>query len=218
MDRLNYLLENLRDVKSFADIGCDHGKLGYDLIKNGLIEKLILTDISADCLNKAKMLFKKMGNNVSFRCGDGIKVVEPFEVEALVISGMGAELIYNILNFDINKTKSFRKILLQPMTKPDLIRQFAIEKNINIVDDAIVSEGRKFYNVIILDTTKSYNGEEEIFFPKFLKACTKEDVFKSYVEHNIKKLENINKKISENSSNTEEIYKNNLLLEKWRKY
>ena len=56
MNRITELYSRLRPCRLFADIGCDHGFVAELAVKNGIAEKVYISDISAKCLAKAEKL------------------------------------------------------------------------------------------------------------------------------------------------------------------
>ena len=88
--RLNAIAMLCRPVEggTFADIGCDHGKLACHLA--GLsAKKVIATDISLPSLAKAAALADKFGatDRVETRAGDGLDILSPEEAETVEVDG-----------------------------------------------------------------------------------------------------------------------------------
>ena len=48
--RLSVMAELVGECESYADIGCDHGRLGAFLLQTGRVKWAQLTDVSADSL------------------------------------------------------------------------------------------------------------------------------------------------------------------------
>ena len=55
-DRLNKIFDSLAECEVFADVGCDHGYIAKAMLFSGKCKKVIVSDISAKCLNKAEEL------------------------------------------------------------------------------------------------------------------------------------------------------------------
>ena len=92
--RLSALAALVGHCESYADIGCDHGRLGAYLLQTGRVRRAQLTDISADSLQKARRLIALLGlsGRVDLRVGDGANALAE-EPEVTVIAGMGGALI-----------------------------------------------------------------------------------------------------------------------------
>ena len=56
LDQRLTAIANLVDYGKVADVGCDHGKLGYYLVSTDRASEVIATDISKPSLDKAKEL------------------------------------------------------------------------------------------------------------------------------------------------------------------
>ena len=124
MDRLETIVKLARNSNSVADIGCDHGQVGVELLKSTGVTHVISTDISEKCLKKSEFLFASTGFQSEYdgRVGDGLKTLNRGEVDTVVIAGMGGDLIKDIVTYDIGKTLSFENFIIQPMTNPDVVR------------------------------------------------------------------------------------------------
>ena len=84
---------------TIADIGCDHGYVCIELIKNNKVKKAIASDISYPSLKKT-IDFVKVNNiddRIETRVGDGLDVLNKDEVDAVIVAGMGGVLISDIL-------------------------------------------------------------------------------------------------------------------------
>ena len=76
--RIDTLCSLLVKTDVFADVGCDHGYCSEYMLKNGLCEKAIFSDISKGSLAKAEELLAEYiedGRAVSV-LGDGFYGVE----------------------------------------------------------------------------------------------------------------------------------------------
>ena len=72
MDRLETIVKLARNSNSVADIGCDHGQVGVELLKSTGVRRVISTDISEKCLKKSEFLFASTGFQSEYdgRVGD----------------------------------------------------------------------------------------------------------------------------------------------------
>ena len=113
-DRLQMLADEVQKGETMADIGTDHGFLPLYLWENGISPHVIMCDISEPSLAKAKAAAGayQFGQELDFRAGDGLAVLAPGEIDAVVIAGMGGLLIRDILADDPDKTVSFSKYVL----------------------------------------------------------------------------------------------------------
>lgn len=142
-DRLKTMAGKIKPGQTCADIGTDHGYLPLYLYEKGICPRVILTDISEASLEKAMAAAgaAQYGNDVSFRVGDGLKVIEKGEVDCVVIAGMGGKLIRDILAEDPEKTESFSRFILQPRTASGPLRKWLLEAGFLFLSEDIVKEG-----------------------------------------------------------------------------
>ncbi|MDE6666872.1 MAG: class I SAM-dependent methyltransferase [Clostridia bacterium] len=145
MDRIKKLCSYLDKCSTFADVGCDHGYCTQYMLKNGLCEIAVISDISAKCLQKAENLLADYIQNgkVTSVCCNGLEGISE-ETEQILIAGMGGEEIVSIFK------NSFipQKFVLQPMKNIRAVREYLLQNGAEIsVDEPFESCG-KFYFVI----------------------------------------------------------------------
>ena len=142
--RIHTICKELPEVKTFADIGCDHGYIAEYMLKNGLCERAYISDISRESLKKAEKLlaeFIAAGRCVPV-CADGLSGIhEPCDL--VLIAGMGGEEIVHILEgHDLPA-----RFALQPMKNSEKVREFLISRGAKITRDFTFQDG-KFYDFI----------------------------------------------------------------------
>lgn len=147
-DRLQLMADCIKKGETMADIGTDHGFLPLYLYEQGICEKVILADVSIGSLNKAKENSRLLCQVGDFRLGDGLKPIDYNEVDVIVIAGMGGRLMTSILGYDINKSRSFKRFILQPRSGQGELR-FWLEKNeFDIRNEFLVREGKFICEVL----------------------------------------------------------------------
>ncbi len=153
--RLEKIADMAPKVKTAADIGCDHGITAISLIESGKAEYVICSDISGKSLEKAKKLAytKGLRDRISFREGDGLNVLNEDEADAAIISGMGGELIADILETD--KEKAPGTLILSCNTMAHVLRQWLCDNGYRIKDEELISESGRFYPVIKAEKGRS---------------------------------------------------------------
>ena len=160
-ERLYKIYSEIPNCKVFADIGCDHGYLAKAMLQGGKCNSVILSDISAKCLEKARDL---MRDDIAEGRAQAI-VSNGFEklpkVDCALIAGMGGEEIISILL----KAKNLpEKLVLQPMKNTDKVRKKVVELGYKIVKDYTFLVGKIFYDLIVLEKGQDSLSEEEIKF------------------------------------------------------
>jgi len=99
MNRLQTICSLIPLSPVIADIGCDHGKISEYIIKNGLAQRLIVNDISAPSLEKAKkrlICIPQENIHAEFVCCDGADMLQ-YNIGCAIIAGMGGREILRIL-------------------------------------------------------------------------------------------------------------------------
>ncbi len=199
LDQRLSLIANLSSGRRVADVGCDHGKLGYYLIGTDRADLVIATDISAPSLKKAKELAMENGveDTLITRLGDGLKPISTREVDTVIIAGMGGDVIADILRVAREDNKQFSHFLLSPNTHPEKVRREIEKSGHTIIYDDIIECAGKSYTVIKTEEGKSALDDMQIIHGAFYKT-NKNFVLK--VKNDIEALENI---LAQNPSSTQ---------------
>lgn len=135
-----------------ADIGTDHGFLPMALWESGKCRQVILSDVNSGPLEKAKENMEKAGipMEMAMRMGDGLDTIQQGEVTTVVIAGMGGVLMTEILGADMEKTRSFRKIILQPRNGQDKLRHWLAVHDFSIEKERLVTEKGKICEILLV--------------------------------------------------------------------
>ena len=146
--RLALLASLVSQDASVADVGTDHGYLPVYLLQQKRICRAIASDINALPLEHARRTAAKYGvtQGIDFRLCAGLDAIAPQEVDTVVIAGMGGETIIEILkNAPWTRQK---QLLLQPMTKPELLRVWLTENGYAITQEHLVRDKDVLYAVL----------------------------------------------------------------------
>lgn len=151
-DRLELIANLIEKNETMADIGTDHGFLPIALWERGICKKLILSDVNKGPLEKARDNIKStnIGFDFDLRIGNGLETILPGEVSTLVIAGMGGVLIAEILAADLEKSKSFKKIILQPRNGQSKLRYWLLTNGFNIIKEELVKEGLYICEILVV--------------------------------------------------------------------
>ena len=89
--RLEAISDFVDETDRIIDIGCDHAILDIYLCKKYEGINIIASDIHEGALDQAKSNVEKhkLSNRIETRLGDGLTIVNPSEIDTIVISGMG---------------------------------------------------------------------------------------------------------------------------------
>ena len=166
--RLSVCASLVRQGTRLADVGTDHAYLPVWLAKNGMIRSAVACDIREKPLRSGAENIERygVGDIVSTRLSDGLDEVQPDEALDVVIAGMGGELIADIVSRAPWLKSDDRRLILQPMTKPEVLRAFLCENGYEIESETPCAHGGKFYTVLLV----SYTGNTTQPAPAFLYA------------------------------------------------
>lgn len=159
--RINKLVDSLVGCKVFADIGCDHGYVSKEMLKQGKCERVVISDISEKCLKKAEdLLIDYIRENCVTSCvSDGFERIE--YCDQALIAGMGGEEIVGI----IDRAKYLPETLVvQPMKNTRKVRECLLSKGYKIDKDFVFYVGRKYYDLIVASVGQDNYSEEELEF------------------------------------------------------
>lgn len=146
--RIDTLCSLLVSASLFADVGCDHGYCTEYMLKNGLCERAIISDISKGSLEKAQTLLAPyLAAGVATAVLGGGFVGVPKDVDEVLIAGMGGGEIVGILS---DKKFGFmpKRFVFQPMHDAPKLRRYILENGGYIERDFTFEDG-KFYDVIV---------------------------------------------------------------------
>lgn len=218
--RIDKVLEYIPTDSTVADIGCDHG---YVLIKGvieGKISQGIGIDVSKGPFQQAISNLEeyRVQEKIEIRLGDGLKPINEGECDICVIGGMGGRLITKILEDNLEKSRSFKRLILQPMNSERILRQFLINNEWTIIDEKILNLDR-LYLYIVAEKGNMEVDNNFIYDIGPILATNKDDGRNQYINEKISKLQNILLNINKGKENDESRLKEiEELIEKWRSY
>ena len=145
--RIYALADTVIDGDSIADIGTDHGYVPMLLMRDGRSPRVIMSDISEGSLSKAKETFElaHLSDKVDaadFRIGDGLETVCNGEVDEIIIGGLGGHTIVQILDADAGKSRSFKRLVLQPRKHSGSLRYYLYTHGWDIESEMLAEEGK----------------------------------------------------------------------------
>ncbi|HSH35347.1 class I SAM-dependent methyltransferase [Schnuerera sp.] len=191
--RLQAIADFIPKNTMVGDIGTDHGYIPIYLIENKVAKKVIATDLSKNSLEKIKEFVKerKLESHIDIRLGDGLEVLKNFEVDTVVIAGMGGLLIKDILDKDIEKRDSITNFILQPNIASNELRKYLYYNNFEIIDEKLVKEDNKFYEIIYAKKGKFHIGEDIYYEVGEKLILNRDPLLKEFLEEKIKIIEKI---------------------------
>ena len=155
-DRLYLAASLVREGGTVADVGTDHAYIPIFLINSGKCSKAIASDINSGPLERAKAHAEKygIGDEITFCLADGLRglPLEEKGVTDIVICGMGGELIADIINGSDYTRKPGVHLILQPMTKPEKLREYLSREGFREIGGGAV-KADKVYQCIMCEYT-----------------------------------------------------------------
>lgn len=196
-NRLKCIASMVKECKSIADIGTDHGYLPIYLINNDICDRAIASDINLGPLNRAKDNVERhrLGNEIICRQGAGLNTIKKGEVDCAVIAGMGGNLIRDILEERMDVFTSLKYAILQPVQNPEVLRKYLYGNGFEIMDEEICFDENKYYEIIKVSCDKHKNyplPKDDNFYEIGEKLIEKKhSLLKEYITYKIAKNEKI---------------------------
>lgn len=214
--RLKKIVFHVPRVQLVADIGTDHAKVPIGIIREDKATRCIGVDRSAQTLVNARMHVKSSGyqSRIELRAGDGLTVLRPGEVDCVVISGLGGNLMIKML--EANRPAWVRaRLILQPNRDIGLVRRWLYEEGVGLSTESILRDRGHYYTILVGqlgDTTlrdAAYRipqvslDDLHILGPHLLREDA--PVYRQWLDHQVIKLEKTLEKIPEGDERQAEI-------------
>lgn len=162
--RLTMIAHKIRPHSRVADIGTDHALLPVYLAANHMISFAVASDYHAGPIAAAREQVQQTGlqHMIDVRQGDGLDVIEPGEVDAITIAGMGGALMTNILQRGREKLAGVRQLILQPNVGEHLVRHWLFDHGWRLVAEDILLEDDHIYEILHAEKEDGWmrNGEQ----------------------------------------------------------
>jgi tRNA (adenine22-N1)-methyltransferase len=148
---------------NLADIGTDHALLPITCVKNGYVFKAQAIDNKEGPYVIAFSNVRKnnMQDKISVVKADGISEIEE-DTDVVVISGMGGELIRDIITKD--DRKKVKRFILQPNNNAEAIRAVLKDIQYRIIDELVLEDQNKIYDILVIEPGDSNYSDLEIQF------------------------------------------------------
>ena len=155
--RLSAAADLVRQDALVADVGTDHAYLPIALCLDGRARGGVVSDINQGPITRARENITKyrLEDRLCAVRTNGLWGIDIYRPEDIMILGMGGELIATIIG-DAQWTKDPAiHLILQPMTHPEHLRAHLAANGYAIIDERIVREEDKIYQIIL----SRYTGE-----------------------------------------------------------
>ena len=148
--RLDLLYEMIpSDGLGVIDVGTDHGQIPIRLANSGYTGYIFASDVAEGPLNTARSAAHAAGvdNKILFLHCDGLDLCPPEDVSDILIAGMGGDTICGILDRAEWLNYGRYRLILQPMTKPEVLRYWLIHNEFSIDLEAVAREEQHVYQM-----------------------------------------------------------------------
>jgi len=170
--RLRAAASFVRMGATVADVGTDHAYLPIALVTDGRAKSAVASDINEGPYLRALSNIREhsLTDKITALCTGGLCGIEKYFPTDILICGMGGELIATIIS-EAAWTKDEKiRLILQPMTHPEILRGYLLSEGFEIIDEALAKE-EKIYQIICAeykgaDKTEKYSALELLFGKK----------------------------------------------------
>lgn len=148
--RLEMCAEFVRQGKVLADIGTDHAYLPIWLALKGKIPRAYASDINEEPIKSAIANIEKyhLSDKIFTFTADGLAKIPYADIDDIVIAGMGGDNIAGILNAADWLPNPRYRLILQPMSRAERLREYLYHHHFEIIAEKPVCEANRLYTVI----------------------------------------------------------------------
>ncbi|MEE1056517.1 MAG: Nif3-like dinuclear metal center hexameric protein [Acutalibacteraceae bacterium] len=163
-NRLALCADFVRNGSRVADIGTDHAYLPVWLCKNNIAKNAIAADINPAPLQHGIQTIEKYNaqDMVTTCLSNGLEKINPNDIDDIIIAGMGGELIVSILNNAPWIKDSKYHLILQPMTKAEILREYLYNNSFDIECEKTALAENKLYTVMSVFYTGIVEGNTRL--------------------------------------------------------
>lgn len=150
--RLEAVASFVPEGSRVADIGTDHGYIPIALVERGICPSAIAMDIRSGPLERAGEHIRERGltDQISTRLSDGLAELAIGEADAVVIAGMGGELVIHILEGGRHLWSDLQAFILSPQSELEKVRRYLEANGFHIQKEDMVWDEGKFYTVMLV--------------------------------------------------------------------
>lgn len=193
--RLKLIASLAEDGVGVADIGTDHGILPILLRQRGYTGRIVAGDINAAPLEKARRGLEQTDTErVELCLCNGLDGIDGSGIDTIVVAGMGGDTITGILDrglYDLpqwNGRNDYR-LILHPVTKPEILRYWLINNGFAITDDIIIEDNGVLCQIICAHPGESIRyRDSELYIGKY-EHISSSKYFLTLADKHIKRFE-----------------------------
>lgn len=214
--KVNQLSKRLQKVAEYvpkdarlADIGSDHAYLPVALTLQNKINFAIAGEVVPGPFEAAKkqVAENNLEEKIIVRLADGLAAVkESDNILAVTICGMGGVLIRDILQSGKDVLSGDERLILQPNVAERQLRTWLVENKYEIIDEAIIRENHKTYEIIVAEkgNVVSYSDKDLFFGPLLIEE--KNPIFIQKWTHKLEKSKSILTNLKQGQATDQKIH------------
>ena len=158
--RLMTAVPFVRGGRLLADIGTDHAYLPIYLCEQGILTPVatgsgetlcaLAADINKGPVERADQHIAEAGLTTRIRTvqTDGLTGLDRYDPADIIIFGMGGELIAAILEASPWVNRAGKRLILQPMTHAEKLREYLLSAGYAIIGETLSREGERIYQTL----------------------------------------------------------------------
>lgn len=168
--QVSCLIEKHKQGTILADIGTDHAYLPCFLTANHVIDSAYACDVAKGPLSSSKDTIQTyhLEDKVIPLLGNGLDPICDKKVDMISICGMGGLLMTEILDAHLDYLKG-KILFLQANTAIDLLREYIMNHNLQIIDEAIVKDAHHIYEIMVVKTGHQELDQKDLLFGPVLR-------------------------------------------------
>lgn len=149
--RLLAIAKYVPNQAKVLDVGCDHAHLAIYLMQNKQLCAVIASDIVDGPVDAARKNIRQSGLNHKIKLvqADGLAGVQPGEADCIIIAGMGASTIIDILMAGQKVLQECKTLILQPMVGADKLRIWLAENSWECFIEELCFDNGRLYEIMV---------------------------------------------------------------------
>jgi len=164
--RLHLVASFVPEHAKLGDIGTDHAYLPIFLREQQKIAQAIAVDVHEGPYQSARAAIHTRGldGRIDVRFGDGLKPIQPGEVDTLTLAGMGGNTMLEIFKARPSVMSQVNSLILQPQGAEGKVRKTLLNSGWLLQDERLITEEGRIYSVMVYSRQrgKSFQALEEL--------------------------------------------------------
>lgn len=202
--RLQAVANLIAPSGSMADIGSDHAMLPLYLLEKRLVSRVVIGELLPAPFKRAQLAVagSEYAEAAKVLQGDGLTILDPGEVDTVVIAGLGGENIVHILARDVPHSRSFSSYILQPMSRIAIVRRFCAARGWPIKAEKLVYEKQRFFVILKIETGSSPYKLSDLQAETGLHLKLEAPLYRQFLQYKKNKFSRILDNLSVSSDNS----------------